>query len=91
MTRWLIVSGLLVLNLVLGAGVYQALGVEQPAKAQIGAAKANIAEVAGIINNQTVIYLLDTDSGQLLAVRMNITGKRFELVGKRDVAADLHR
>ena len=90
MIKWLIVSGLLVLNFILGAGVYQSL--ERSAKAQIGGgARANIAEICGIVNNQTIIYLLETDTGKMVAVRLDITGKRLVLFGGRDVGADFKR
>ena len=91
MTKWLILSGLFVLNLVLGVGAYQALHVEKTANAQIGGGKANVAEIAGIVNNQTVVYLLNTDTGQLVSYRLDITGKRFTPMAQRNVAADMRR
>ena len=88
MTKWLIVSGLVLLNLILGTAVYQRVA-ERTAKAQIGAPKMEIASVAGTFNGQTVIYLLDVTSGRLLAYRLDASNRQTTLVAKRDVAADL--
>jgi len=89
MTKWLIISGLAVLNLILGTAVYQKIA-ERTATAQIGGgAKVDIASVAGINNGQTVIYLLDVNSGKLLAYRLDVANRQTQRVGARDVAADL--
>ena len=91
MKRWLMVSGLAVLNLLLGTAVYQRLGGEQKAQAQIGAQKAELATVAGSQNGQTCIYLMDVNTGLLLAYRLDIPNQKFQFITKRQVAADLQR
>ena len=88
MSKWIIVTGLVVLNGILGVGVYERLA-EPKAQAQIGSSPANIATVAGIINNATVVYALDVNTGALAAIRVDVTNNRVEPVAKRNVAADL--
>jgi hypothetical protein len=89
MTKWLIVSGLVVLNLILGTAVYQRLG-ERKATAQIGAgAKAEIATVAGQQNGQSVIFLMNVTTGALRAYRFDMTNRQTTLVGQRNVGQDL--
>jgi hypothetical protein len=91
MTRWMIVAGLLLLNAVLGAGVYQQL-MERKAQAQARAGmQPEVAAVAGISNGQTVIYMLDVVSGRLVAQRVDVTNARVEVIGRRDVAQDMAR
>jgi len=90
MTRWILVAGLVVLNGILGAGVYQKLA-ERPAQAQIGGGGRNIVSIAGISNGQTVIYLLDATSGNLVATRVDVANSRFDVPMKRNVAEDLKR
>jgi hypothetical protein len=88
MTKWLIISGLVVLNLILGTAVYQKVA-ERKANAQIGAQKLNIASVAGVLNGQTVIYMLDVNSGALVAVRFDANNRQINRIATRNVAADL--
>jgi len=88
MNKWIIVTGLLVLNLLLGAAVYERFGA-RTANAQIGQAKSDVASVAGFTNNQTIFYLLDVSSGKLAALRLDVNNKRIVPVTTRDVAADL--
>jgi hypothetical protein len=90
MTRWIIVAGLVVLNGILGVGVYQRL-VERPTQAQIGGAKIDISAVAGNANGQSIIYLLDVSSGALVAQRVDSANNRTDIVAKRNVGADLSR
>ncbi len=80
MTRWLIVAGLVVLNGMLAAGVYQRFA-EPKAQAQIGGgARPDIASVAGVSNGATVVYLLDVNSGKLEALRIDVTNSRVDRV-----------
>ena len=91
MTRWMIVAGLAVLNAVLGAGVYQHL-MERDATAQgIGGVRPEVAAVAGISNGQTVIYMLDVNTGMLVAQRVDVANAKVETIGRRNVAQDLSR
>lgn len=90
MTRWIIVAGLVVLNGMLGVGVYQKLA-ERPTQAQIGGGRPDVVAVAGISNGQTVIYLLDANSGKLVATRIDVANSRFDTPMLRDVGADLKR
>ena len=89
MTRW-IVAGLIVVNLLLGAGVYLRLGGETPAKAQIGGGMRNLATVAGQANNQSIVYILDVNTGILVAMDNN-PGQGVKFLARRDVAQDLKR
>jgi hypothetical protein len=91
MTRWIIVAGLVVLNGMLAVGVYQRLA-EPRAQAQIGVgARPDIASVAGTSNGATVVYLLDVNSGKLVALRVDVANSRVDRAAQRNVAADLQR
>jgi hypothetical protein len=93
MTRWLLVAGLAVLNLVLGAGVYMRLGLERSAEAQsgIGMTKPEVAAVAGTSNGQTAVYLLDVNTGWLRTYRIDVTNHRVDPVTQINVAENLSR
>ncbi len=93
MTKWIIVAGLVLLNAVLAAGVYQRT-VERHAQAQavgIGGVRPDVAAVSGVSNGQTVIYMLDVNSGILVAQRIDIANSKIDNAGVRNVAADLSR
>jgi hypothetical protein len=90
MTRWIIVAGLVVLNGMLGIGVYQKMA-ERHAQAQIGGARLDIISIAGVSNGQTVIYLLDANSGKLIATRIDVANSQFGAPILRDVGSDLKR
>jgi hypothetical protein len=90
MTRWFIVAGLVVLNGILGVGVYQRLA-ERPVQAQIGAARRDVVSIAGMSNGQTVIYLLDANSGLLVATRLDVAKGTFDAPIRRDIGIDLKR
>jgi hypothetical protein len=89
MARW-IVAGLIVLNLMLGIGVYLRLG-ERSAQAQIGKPAVDIATVAGQSNNNAIVYILNVATGDLVAVRPDPINNRVDLVTKTNVAADMKR
>jgi hypothetical protein len=92
MTRWFIVAGLVVLNGILGVGVYQRLGGDRTAQAQIGGgARMELVSIAGVLNGQTVIYVMDANSGMLVARRIDAANARMDPPIRRDVAADLRR
>ncbi|HVT79333.1 MAG TPA: hypothetical protein VHM90_01640 [Phycisphaerae bacterium] len=89
MTRWIIVAGLVVLNGMLAVGAYQRLA-EPKAHAQIGVgARADIAAVAGPANGATAIYMLDVNSGKLVALRLDVANNRLDRVAQRNVGQDL--
>jgi hypothetical protein len=90
MTRWMIVAGLAVLNAALGAAVYIPL-MEREALAQAAGPRPDVAAVAGMSNGQTVIYLLDMNTGRLIAQRVDAANSRMEFVGRRDVSQDIAR
>jgi hypothetical protein len=90
MTRWFIVAGLIVLNGILGFGVYHRL-VERQVNAQVGAGNLDVVACAGVSGGQTVVYLLDANSGVLLARKVDAANQRFDPPVRRDVAADLRR
>jgi len=89
MARW-IVTGLIVLNLMLGIGVYLRLG-EKSANAQIGRAAPQIATVAGQANNNSVIYILDVNTGELIALKNDLVNKRVDPLDRTNVAAAMAR
>lgn len=86
MARW-IVAGLMVLNLVLGAGVY--LRMEQKAQAQIGRKASTYATVAGQSANTSIIYVLDVSTGNLAALKSDVLNGKVTLVARRNVAEDI--
>ena len=91
MTRWMIVAGLVVLNAILGAGVYQLL----ERKAQAGGVgpgpRPEIAVVTGMSGGQAVIYMLEPAGLRLVAQRVDVTNAKLEVIGRRDVAQDMAR
>jgi hypothetical protein len=86
MARW-IVAGLVVLNVMLGIGVY--LRMESKAQAQIGRGAGNYATVAGQANMDSVVYILEVTKGQLVALKTN--GGDVRKMAERDIAKDLER
>jgi hypothetical protein len=86
MARW-IVAGLVVLNLMLGIGVYQRM--ESKAEAQIGRGAGNYATVAGQANMDCVVYILEVNTGRLVALKAN--GGDVKPMASRDIAKDLER
>jgi hypothetical protein len=85
------VAGLVVLNLLLLGGVYMKFGGEKKAEAQIGKVGMDIATVAGMSNNQSIVYILDVNTGQLAAVKTDALNNRIERVAVRNVAEDMKR
>ncbi len=92
MNRWFILAGLIVLNAILGVAVAQRF-IERSAQAQMGGIGAgpvvDVVAVAGLSNGQTVIYLLDTNSGVLIGRRIDVANQRFDPPIRRNVGADL--
>jgi hypothetical protein len=86
MARW-IVAGLVVLNVMLGVGVY--LQMEGRAHAAIGASGGNYVTVAGQSNLDSVVYILDVNRGQLAALKIN--GGQIKPLATRDIGKDLER
>jgi len=90
MARW-IISGLVLLNLLLGAAVYSRLGGEKAAQAQIGAGRGNYATVSGYSGGQAVVYILELNSGNLIAVKTDPVNRTVNLAATRKVGEDLAR
>jgi cytochrome c oxidase subunit IV len=90
MARW-IVAGLLVLNAVLGIGVYMHLGAEQSAFAQIGGVGRDYVSVAGYLNNDSVVYVLEPSSGRLVAIATNMANRRLSVLARRNITEDIRR
>jgi hypothetical protein len=90
MTRW-ILAGLIVLNVLLGAGVYLRFGGENAAYAQIGRGGGEFATVSGNNNGQAIVYILEANTGRLIAIRADPVNRKVELIGGKDVASDLAR
>jgi hypothetical protein len=93
MSRWFIVAGLVIVNGILGVGVYQRL-MERSTQAQmggIGGPKLDLVSIAGVSNGQPVIYIMDANSGILLARRIDLSNQRFDPPVRRDVGSDLRR
>jgi hypothetical protein len=89
MARW-IVAGLIVLNLILGAGIYLRFG-EKTAQAQIGRPAGDFATVAGQANGFSVIYILDVNNGVLAALQPDIASRSIKRVAVRNVGDDIKR
>ncbi len=85
--RYWIVAGLVLLNLMLAAGVYSHF--ERSALAQIGAAKGDYAVVAGANNGQAIVYIMESGTGNLIAVRTDPVNHVIQLIAKKPVAQDL--
>jgi hypothetical protein len=91
MTRWLIVAGLVVLNGILGAGVYERLS-ERKADAQVGVGpRPDFVVVTGVNNGQTVVYTMDALMGRMVANRIDGVSGQFMPPVVRDVTADFKR
>jgi hypothetical protein len=90
MARW-IVAGLVVVNLLLGLGVWMRLGGERTAKADIGKPGLNFATVSGQSNNDSIIYVLEVNSGRLVALQTSIINNSVKLIAQKNVAADMQR
>ena len=88
MTRWIILAGLVVVNGLLGTAVYQRLA-ERHAQAQIGGGKIDVISVAGVSNGQTVVYMMEANSGRLQATRVDVSNGRMDIVARADVGADM--
>ena len=88
MARW-IVAGLVVLNLLLGMGIYLRLGGERTAQAQIGAANGDVAAIAGNNGQTTIIYVLQASTGKLAAIRYDPVVRRTDVIAKVDVTRAL--
>ena len=91
MSKWLIVSGLACLNLMLGVGVYQRV-LEKPASAQIGGGtRPDVVAAVGAAAGQTAVYLLDATSGRLIALKLDVTNKMMTQAAVTNVADALNR
>ena len=90
MARW-IVAGLIVLNAVLGIAVYMHLGGERSAYAQIGGVGRDFVSVAGYINNDSVVYVPEPNTGRLVAISANMANRRIGVIARRNITEDLRR
>ena len=90
MARW-IVAGLIVLNAVLGIGVYMHIGGEKSAYAQIGGVGRDFVSVAGYLNNDSIVYVLDPSSGRLVAIKTSLVDRRLTILARRSITDDLRR
>jgi len=89
MARW-IVAGLVILNVVLGVSVFMRVGGEKTAYAQIGAGKSYVT-VAGTINNDDIIYVLESSTGRLVAIKVNPVDRKVTLAASKNIAPDFQR
>ena len=90
MTKW-IVAGLIVLNLLLGAGLFFRMGGEKTANAQIGATQSDYTLVSGYANQQSVLYMLQLSTGRLIAIRVDPINHDIKPVAGRNVTQDIPR
>jgi hypothetical protein len=90
MARW-IVAGLIVLNAILGIGVYMHLGGERSAYAQIGGVGRDFVSVAGYLNNDSVVYVLEPSSGRLIAIKASMADRSLTPLASRIITEDLRR
>ena len=89
MARW-IVAGLIVLNLILGVGVYLRLG-EKTAQAQVGRV-GDYAIVAGQGNGGvSVLYILNDNDGWLAALQTDVVSRQVKRIAVRNVGDDIKR
>ena len=86
-----IVAGLMVLNIVLGIGLYLQMGGEKTAKAEIGRPLADVATVTGTANGNTIVYILDVSSGNIAAMQTDVVNNQLKVIDRRNVAADIAR
>ncbi len=92
MTRWLIVAGLVVLNGMLGVGVYQRLAEKSATAQAVGSGPhPDFVVVAGVNNSQVVVYTLDALMGTLSANRIDPINGAFMPPILHNVAADFKR
>ncbi len=89
MARW-IVSGLIALNLLLALALFQRLGFDRPAYAQLGGNKSYVA-VAGYSVGDTVVYVLEVTSGRLVAIRTSSIDRKVTVSAGRNITADFAR
>ena len=89
MARW-IVSGLVALNILLGVGLFERLGVDRAAYGQLGGNKSYIA-VAGYSIGDTVVYVLEVTSGRLVAIRTSTVDRKVTVAAGRNISADFGR
>jgi len=89
MARW-IITGLVVLNLLLGVAVYHRLGGEKTAQAQIGGG-VDYATVSGYSGGQAVVYILETRNGNLIALKTDPVNRTVGLAAVKKVGDDLAR
>jgi hypothetical protein len=83
-------TGLIVLNVLLGIGVWMRIGGEKAAYGQVGGAK-NYVAVAGYSNNDTVVYVLEASSGHLVAIKTSTIDRKITLSAARNVTDDFNR
>jgi hypothetical protein len=73
----------------LGGAVWLRLGGEQTARAQFGRGQPNVSVVSGFSGGQAIVYVLESNTGQLIAVRTDPVNRKVDLVTRRNVAQDM--
>lgn len=87
-------AALLVLNLLLLAGLAMTAFTPLPAEAQLGSGPQKFTMLSGAItgrNNQDVVYIVDTQTGNMIAAMYNGSNRTFDVIGHRSITADLNR
>ena len=86
MARW-IVAGLVLLNLVLGAALWNRAGGEKTAYGQIGVPNSDVVTIGGF----NTVYLLQVSTGYLVAMQVDPANKKVNIVAAKDLKNDLER
>lgn len=85
------ITGLIVLNAVLLLVLGVLCLTPQPAAGQLGARGGNYTMIAGRVSGQTTssVYIVELNSGRMIAVQYDDSRKLINVQGTRDIAADL--
>jgi hypothetical protein len=85
----LILTGLVVLNVLLAAGVY--LRQEPKAQAAIGTPIHDYSAVAGNSGGTSYIYLMEATQGVVVSIRTDAVNGQLRTAGSANVGNDLKR
>jgi predicted secreted hydrolase len=87
--RW-IIAGLAAANAILGVAAWQALTPASAAFAQ-GRRGSDYMVLSRRTQNYLMVYALDTNTGNLAALRQDTQQKQIQVVARRDIQADFGR
>lgn len=87
-------AALLVLNLLLLGGLAVTAFTPRPAQAQLGSGPQKFTMLTGAITgraNQDAVYIVDTQTGNMIAAMYNGSNRSFDVIGHRSITSDLAR